>query len=196
MLGAFEHIAVREKDACEWIGALTGNHVDFVCDPTMLLTKEEWLHAVQTKQYKKKYVLVYFMDNAGKILKDAKAYAEMHGMDVYFISSALKPTKGVKTIKPSSLAEFLGLIQNAEFVFTASYHGMLFSIYFRKNFVFYKRDHSARVISLADHLGLSQRCANNMNAEDFAPIDYTLIEDKITRFREQSIAILKEMLDA
>ena len=40
----------------------------------------------------------------------------------------MKPVPGVKNIKPSSLEEFLGLIKNANFVFTASYHGMLFSM--------------------------------------------------------------------
>ncbi len=195
LLGEFRHIAVREKDACQWIRALTEKDVDFVCDPTMLLTADEWTQAVKPKTYKQKYVLVYFTDNSGKIFEDAKAYAQREGLEVYFISSALKPTKGVKNINPASLAEFLGLIQNAAFVFTASYHGMLFSMYFRKDFVFYTRAHSARVISLAEHLGLSDRCANEMTVEDFTPIDYTLIDDQIIAFREKSVAILKEMLE-
>lgn len=195
LLDGFEHIAVREKDACEWIKSLTKKNVDFVCDPTMLLTAEEWLAAVHPITYKQRYVLVYFTDDRGKIFKDAKAYAELHGFNVYFISSALKPTRGVKNIKASSLGEFMGLIHGAEFVFTASYHGMLFSTYLHKNFVFYTRVHSSRVISLSEQLGLTDRCANNMKVKDFSPINYTLIDDKIINFRKKSIEILKEMLD-
>ena len=50
---------------------------------------------------------------------------------VYYINY-YRPAKNAKNVKPTSLEQFLGLIKHASMVFTASYHGMLFSIYFHR----------------------------------------------------------------
>ena len=96
--------------------------------------------------------------------------------------------------KITSLEEFLGLIKNARFVFTASYHGMLFAIYYQKEFVFYTRAHSDRVLSLAKRLGAEDRCGNEKAIAEYGPMQYDIINDKVTEFRQESIAHLQEML--
>ncbi|MBE5707174.1 MAG: hypothetical protein EGR78_09545, partial [Erysipelotrichaceae bacterium] len=72
--------------------------------------------------------------------------------DVYnfYIDYYRKQMSGVIQKKPTTLNDFLGLIKSADRIFTASYHGILFSIYFEKQFVFYTRAHKSRVLSLAE----------------------------------------------
>lgn len=196
LLKSFRQIAVREQAATQWVQELSGKEAMWVCDPTMLLTAQQWKEAVKPKQYKEDYVLVYFLDNKGKCMRDAKEYAAKHGLRVKFVNYGMTPMKGVQRVKPTSLQEFLGLIQSAKFVFTASYHGMLFSLYFQKEFVFYTRAHSDRVLSLAKRLAIEGNCADTMAIEDYKPICYDRVDEKIASFREESISVLTEMLQS
>ena len=77
-----DRIAVREDGAVDWVKRLSGRHADLVCDPTMLLTAAEWDGIVQPKPINDSYVLVYFDSPDGSCLRDARAYAARHGLDV------------------------------------------------------------------------------------------------------------------
>lgn len=194
LLSKFDNIAVRENDAQQWLEKLTGKHIDWVCDPTMLLDKNEWIENIQPVKYKDNYVLIYFRDPKGKCIEDAKKYAEMNNLKVYCINYE-RPIKGVKNIKPKSLNEFLGLILSAKMIFTASYHGMLFSLYFNKEMLFYTRAHSSRMISLSNKLGIENRCGDSVDILSVKPIDYGIVNKKIQDFRENSTEILIKMLE-
>lgn len=194
LLADFSRIAVREEDAVEWIKEISGVKADFVCDPTMLLTIDEWESIIPIKKHKGNYVLVYFSNDDRKCLKDAIEYAKINNCKVLYINYAW-PAKNVINVKPKSLEEFLGLINNAQRVFTASYHGMLFSIYMQKEFVFYTRAHKSRVLSLANRLGLLDYCGDEKDPCQMLPIDYQIVNKKVESFREHSIAVLKEMLE-
>lgn len=195
LLNEFQLIAVREEDTVEWVRKVSGREAFWVCDPTMLLTIDEW-KAIVPPRYntKKKYVLVYFEDSKGKALEDAIEYAKQHDMKVWLINYGV-PKKRVKNIKPESLEEFLGLVDGASCVFTASYHGMLFSIYFNKPLFFYTRAHASRMLSLSKRLRLDERCGDNIDIMQAQDIDYNEVNMKVAQFRSESIKILKKMLE-
>ena len=119
--------------------------------------------------------------------------AELNVWKVLYINYAL-PIKGVKNIKPSSINEFLGLILYAEVVYTASYHGMCFSVYFEKPFYFYTRAHCSRVLSLASRLCVTDRCGDNCS-EFLKEQNYCVVNMKVDEFRTYSIEVLKGMLE-
>ena len=74
LLRTFMQIAVRENDAVDWVSEIAERRSVWVCDPTMLLTKEEWISAiVPVKPKYRKYVLVYF-ESGGKCVSDAKKW--------------------------------------------------------------------------------------------------------------------------
>lgn len=193
LLKQFRKIAVREKDAVAWCESLGLKNVDWVCDPTMLLTKEEWDSVLIPKTYKGKYVLVYFFDDQLKCIADAISYAKKNKAKVYVVNYH-RTIKGTSSARPTSLAEFVGLIKNADMIFTASYHGILFSAYYNKEFVFYTRAHSTRMISLAQRLGIEYNCCDKSAIDQYQPIDYKKVNETIKRFREESISILTQML--
>ena len=196
LLARFDQIAVRERAATEWVYNISGKKADWVCDPTMLLKIEDWDEAVRPKQYKSDYVLVYFTDDQGKCLEDAKNYARKHGLKVCHIDHSIRRTKGIHKVRPTSLREFLGLLRNAQAVFTASYHGMLFAMYYHKELWFYTRAHSDRMLALAEKVGIVDHCGSSMSVGCCSPIDYEQVDKKMQAFREDSIAILKGMLQA
>lgn len=193
LLNNFNKIAVREEDAVEWMESIQGPHADWVCDPTMLLTCKEWFSYITPENYNQKYILVYFNAPDRKNLRDAKEMAKKMGCMVFCINYD-RPIKGVVNVKPTTLNEFLGLINSAAMVFTASYHGMLFSIYFHREFLFYTRAHKSRVLSLADRLGLQENCGDDIKIDEYKSIDYEKVDHKVDIFRTESIEILKGML--
>lgn len=189
----FKRIAIREEETIKWMKDLAQITPELVCDPTMLLTAEEWLNIIKPKQVLKKYVFVYFNSDNNKCLKDAIKYAKIHNLKVAYINYGL-PVKGVINVKPVSLEEFLGFIYYSDMVFTASYHGLLFSLYFNKEFLFYTRAHKARMLSLAKKLEIMTNCGDNFNLENYVPIEYKKVNNVVHNFREESIKILNEML--
>lgn len=192
MLKSFSRIAVREKEAVQWVNNLSGKEAEWVCDPTMLLTAEEWIEFIPPTKFHDNYVLVYFDSPDHKCLKDAIKYGKEHNKKVFHIDYYRKQMSDVIQKKPTTLNEFLGLIKNANRIFTASYHGMLFSIYFEKQFVFYTRAHKSRVLSLAEKLGILEQCGDANDT--VSHLNYKKVTDKVINFRNQSIKSLMEIL--
>lgn len=193
LLRGFYQIAVREEEAVDWVKKISKVDAKLVCDPTMLLTKMEWENSIQTKEILKNYVFVYFDSDDGKCLNDAKVYARKNNLKVAIVNYG-KPFFDVKNVKPTSLEEFLSYVKYAAMVFTASYHGMLFSLYYNKEFLFYTRAHKSRVLSLARRLGVLDHCGDLWDGTIYNRFNYENINEKIELFREYSIEVLEKML--
>lgn len=196
LLKQFSYIAVREEEAADWIENLIDNRPDVVSDPTMLLTSNEWLKQVaigDTSKYTKQYVLVYFENSNGDCLRAAKQLAKEKNLSVKYINYGL-PQSGVDNIKPKSLEDFLSLIYFANHVVTASYHGMLFSLYFNKQFTYYNRAHKSRMNTLSKKLEVSYRNGGDANIMQLPSVNYCIINKNIDDYRMKSICVLKKIL--
>ena len=193
-LARFDRIAVRESQAVPWVEGLSGRRAELVCDPTMLLTAGEWDSCVRPVDAGAGYVLVYFDSPGGGCLAAAREFAARRGLRVRYVNYTL-PAKGVDNVRPASLAEFLGLVKCADSVFTASYHGMLFSLYYGRDMRFFTRAHSSRVLSLAERVGVSDRCGDGRGGVELPPVDYGAVGARIAEFRESSLGVLREMLE-
>lgn len=192
LLKNFSRIAVREEESAIWVEELIGSQPEVVCDPTMLLNAEEWKEFVSDKYNGDKYVLVYFPTKEN--LEVAKSYAHAHGLKCYVINHGL-PISGTTSVKPTTMEDFLSLFYNATFVSTASYHGMLFSIYFKRQFAYFNRAHKSRMNTLARKLHVSDREGNVYDVHKMVPINYTKVSAAVEEYRNYSIQILKEMLE-
>lgn len=192
-LSDFKGIAVREEESAQWVSELTGNKPEVVCDPTMLLHPSEWLRFVTPRSFKDEYVLVYFDSPKNECLKTAVKYAKANGLKVFFINYG-RPYKGTKTVRPYKLEDFMSLIYYAERVFTASYHGLLFSVYFNKPFLYFNRSHKSRMNTLAGKLGISSCDGNQVDIENLPDLDYAMVNGKVEQYRQDSIEVLKRFL--
>ena len=191
LLTDFDYIAVRENESADWVEELTGKRPKVVCDPTMLLTTNEWLEYTSGKYEKNKYVLAYFP--TAKSLEDAKKYAKKHHLKCWVINHGL-PIKGVTSVKPDCLQDFLALFKNAQFVFTASYHGMLFSVYFNRQFAYYNRAHKSRMNTLASKLSVLDREGTEYDVLKMPEINYLNVNKAVEDYRNYSIDCLKQLL--
>lgn len=192
LLDNFSYIAVREEEAANWVEDIIGRRPDVVCDPTMLVDPCEWRTFVSIFQ-DGDYVLVYFDNNKHECLTSAIRYAKLQGLKVYYINYG-RGMKGCRNLRPSRVEEFLSLIFNAKMVFTASYHGMLFSLYFNKQIVFFNRAHKSRMKTLASKLHIENSFGENVDVTSVPYIDYESVNKSIAALRLQSIECLNIIL--
>lgn len=209
-LQRFNAISVREKTLKEYIESITNKKNTVVLDPTLLLSKEEWLNISNPKIIpNKKYIFCYFL--GGKSIwqrKIAQAYADKYGYEVIHLPYIMKTIRcadkhlkgqGRYDIGPR---EFISLINNAECIFTDSFHGMAFSINFNKNFYVFDRDDlfgeksmNARITDTLDMLGLSSRhITEKKSILDNSLMDYTQTNKILKKEKEKSINWLLDAL--
>lgn len=196
-LKKFLLIGVREeKTKLELERYFPNKNVHLVCDPTMLVRSDDWMKLAISSKYNDrlqdtKYILMYFPDGEGKMLKDAKYLKKEHELNVYCINDNV-PLPGVKNIYISKLEDFLCFILHARLVLSGSYHGSLFSMYFEKDFYYYIRAHGERMRTLSAILGVEDRQAKYMDIN--CPVDYSVVSNKIDLYRKQSYEYVNEMV--
>lgn len=193
LLNRFDNIGVREHSIQSELESMLTNQVDFVCDPTMLISSDVWKDMASNRLIEKDYVLCYMVNEGMTIYKDAMEYGKKYNLPVYLISYGWVP-EGMQPIRPNSPEEFLSLIMHAHTVFSASYHGMLFSLYFNKEFYYYNRGWKERMKSIAEYLELTERETWKKDKK-YKKISYEKINGKIELFREESLNKLRTYLE-
>lgn len=191
-LKRFFCITVREESAKILLQDLTGYTVSVVSDPTMLLSKREWLSFIDKKNKYGHYVLVYFVDDKKEILRIAKQYARKHKYQVLIISEI--EISNEHCVAPINVSEFLSLIYYAEKIFTASYHGILFSLYFEKQLAFINRKPKERMHFVAKKFEIERYEIHNSSFDMEKKLNYEKITPIVEKFREESIQKLKVMI--
>ena len=197
LLSGFDDISVRETNASEWISDLLNKKIKVTCDPTMLWEADFWksiaLSENNSAKKRKPYVLVYMSDPENVCVKKAIRYGKKHHMPVYYINYRA-PVIGTIDKRPTSLSEWIDLFMNAETVFSASYHGLLFSLYFHKRVFFFNWVNKSRMESLSKIFGIETREGTDSNIEKDEPIDYKYVDKQIDMIRNDSWKILKGMV--
>jgi hypothetical protein len=189
LLSRYSSISVREDDTNLKIKEL-GLNSRLVADPTMLLTPAEWGVVGESVEQKfKDYVLVYFPNK--QLIDAAKRYARKHGLKVVVISSFGSPLTGVAYTEPMTPPEWISLFYHAAAVFSNSYHGLLFSLYFNK--ALWTANYGNRIVSILTYLNQPGIMLKN-DADLSYKIDYMQCNRKLDSFRTESTNYLKEAL--
>ena len=136
---------------------------------------------LNAKKNKEKYVLIYTLSNKA-IHKSLKIIKERFSgyKTVYITDSISKPGPHVINRRGVGPRQFLGLIRDAEYVITNSFHGSAFSIIFEKQFyVIPFEKTSTRMVNLLNLLGLEKRLVLSDISLDEKEIDYKPVREKI-----------------
>lgn len=211
-LAGYSAVSVREESAATLVEEATGERPAVTCDPTMLLTADEW-RRVADESYagipEEPYLLCYFMGDNPWQRGCAVRYARAHGLKVVAVAQTdtyIASDEGYADAYPwdAGPAEWLALIEHAGFVCTDSFHGTVFSNLFRVPFASFRR-HAAtsgqstnsRVDTLLAVLGLSGRICESEQAFDAVaaePVDFSGSEARLEAYRAESAAWLEEAL--
>ncbi len=131
LLKQFAKISLREESGNVILQELIGKNSAIVCDPTFLLTEKEWRQLAVTPKTSKRYILIFMFCKNYDLLECAKKYVTSNGCSIYNIAYSQK-IKGAKNFYHVPPERWLGLIDQAEAVFTDSLHGFALSLNFNK----------------------------------------------------------------
>ncbi len=133
-LNNIDYISVRETNGVEIVKSMTGRDAKVMPDPTLLLNQKIWNEMCVMPKQIGKYILVYKITKADKLLPFSKELSKKTGLPIVYIPNDLKSGSIGKLKTNVGPEEWLGYIKNAEYVVTNSFHGTVFSILFNKKF--------------------------------------------------------------
>lgn len=197
-LESFSAIGIREKEfqnsLCE-----RGYQAEWVLDPTMLLTAEDW-KCILPRKYrpiKEKYLLVYAFDVEDSLYDRAKAYATEKGLEIVAIAyKKIAAMEGMNVFLDCGPLEFLSLFLYAEHILAGSFHGTVFSIIFHREFHCIPHPkYRDRTDSLLEMLELTDHCVEQ--EEQFADrkTDWDRVDTILSENRDKSYTFLKTAIE-
>jgi polysaccharide pyruvyl transferase WcaK-like protein len=164
-LKKFDHISVREDSGLSILKKCGINEGVTVLDPTLLLTKEDWRKfSLSINNIKDGFLLIYVMDHKyEKLIEYGDQIAKRFNLKIYVICfKKIKDRRIDVCFTNISPREFLYLFDKASYVVTNSYHGVLFSINFEKQFIAVaKEKYNTRIDSILRLMKLEDRFVYN-----------------------------------
>lgn len=196
-LDNFQAISVREDVLAEYLRGFTSKPIEHTCDPTFLLTREDYAQVMSDRLITGEYAVIYNRQLGTKLFDVAKTVQQKTGLQtvvlkgdgcLYNVDEALLRTD----IGPS---EFLSLIGGSSYVMAASFHAVAFSIIFQKQFHTIMRSGAERVESLLRKAGLEdRRIGHSSEIRLDNPIDYASLFS-MKEYIESSKMYLNTVLD-
>lgn len=199
LLSDFTYISVREKTAVDLLKNIEIDNVEQVLDPVYLLNENDWKELVKKSKLKKKlenekYILVYGFLQQKNVYEYAKKLGNIKNFKIFNVNTMiedyfLKTDKYFWNVTPE---DFLALIYYSEEVVTNSFHGLSFSLIFKKDFHLFGKNgsSSSRMFDMANLVGLENRIIRDDNDILLDKINYSTV-DKIL---EKNISLSKEYL--
>ena len=203
-LSAYSAIGVRESNAVEMVRELSGKEAQWVLDPTLLLSREQWLRVAAPSVEGGNYILIYELTPCGYIRELAEHISAARGWRIVRVckgAATEDETGTIENVVDAGPAEFLGLFAGASAIVTNSFHGTAFAVNFRRPFYTVlplRKRNNSRQRSLLEMFGLTSRLlleGSDFPADDGLEIDFTEAGATLSRERERSINFLKEAID-
>ena len=194
ILKKFDAISVREDTGVKLCRDIFNANAVHVLDPTLLLDSSDY-NSILSNPRSSDELITYILDSTREKTNLLTSIATQHHINLVnlypkFVYSYYK-----------SVYTWLEKIRDARYVVVDSFHGMVFSIVFEKQFVVLANANRGltRFTSLLGLLGLDSRLTTSFNPYDInkiltTPIDYTPVRSKIQFARKSSMDFLKDAL--
>ncbi|MBR6659439.1 MAG: polysaccharide pyruvyl transferase family protein [Paludibacteraceae bacterium] len=199
----FKFLSVRENSGVKLIRELTGKDAIQLIDPTLMISKSEWIRFFNIKNSKERYILAYFLDPPSNIAREV----------IYYLSNKLEckviaipyifEDKGYcDTFESAGPIEFIKLIMNAQMVCTDSFHGTAFSINFHTPFYVFERKYTGntqntRIKSILSCVKMEDRLEPSLKDITFDKIDFSysdeILDSERLKAKRYVMTILKSL---
>ena len=189
-LADFQMYSVREQSGAEIVKDLTGKEAFVNIDPTLLLSKNQW-DKLATDVLNEPYIFLFTVHKPKNLINYALELSQKTGLKVIYLNKFKSVKhKNLQYLDPVTADKFVGLIKNAKYVCTNSFHGTAFSVIYHKNFVVETdtcKGKNIRSEELLKSLGLEKQI---LNSEGFINIDHksdwNYVEEKLNEERKKS----------
>lgn len=177
----FSAISLREQDVVDMLKGKLLVEPQVVVDPVLLLKRDNWDEVCSDRVIKDKYLFCYFLGNNKKARNLAKKFAKINGLKLVNIPYAggndFLYHKSFGDIKMYDVGpeQFLSLIKHSDYVFTDSFHAVVFSYVYQKQFFVFNRNSSgvmnSRIYNITKLIGADERFCST---ESMLMIEYLL----------------------
>lgn len=210
-LNALDAVSVREKKSVSFLKSFTNKKIDVVVDPVLLMTENEWTDMASEPQKEEKYILCYLLGDRIEHRTAIKKFAQKMHLSILtfphiFLNVVRKCDLFFGDIHDytSGPREFLGLIKNAEFVITDSFHACVFSMIFKTPFVVFERNKigekgnmNSRIYDFLEEYHLERQLVTAealMNMNEIPKVEFTYAHEHWKKRREESLKYLENAL--
>lgn len=201
----FKFLSVREDMAANILEKRIGVKPHVVVDPTILVGRKTWdklLEKEKLPRLSNSYIFCYFLGEINNnLINFLNNFAKGREIIILPYEHHAENLINGKYVLANQF-EFLNYIRYADYVFTDSFHGTVFSLLYNREFAVFQRSHvgvakqSTRVESLLSTYGLMNRLVNFPEDVNLLPkIDYDQINVKLQSEREKSINFLDGALN-
>lgn len=206
-LKGMNSISVREYTGASIVNEVSGRQAEVICDPTLVLERCEWDKIVTNSNgYNEPYILCYFLGNNKKHREYVKQLKVETGcrivslihMDEYISYDEKFADYAPYDVSPS---DFIGLIKNAQYVCTDSFHASVFSVLYHKEFYVFSRfangnsmSTNSRITTLLKRLDLEDRLVKGSILQIKSSINYENVDKRVEILRNEAIVFLKSAL--
>lgn len=185
LLKDFSAVSLREEDAVSQLSNALNKPVKNVCDPVFLLNKNEWLElSGNERKIKEPYLFYYFLTYNSRHWLAVKKFARKHNLKIVGMPVVGRQfyVFGTNEYINSAPLDFINYINNAEYVFTDSFHATSFSILLETQFYVFEQfsdkscfNTNSRVINILNKFKISERLLkhNSMKISESDDIDFS-----------------------
>ncbi len=207
MISNLDYIAVREETAKDLLEKITEKNVEVVIDPTLLLSKNDWMKNMKKPEgCPERYAFLFSLGKDEQRKKQIYQYCREQKITLVVIPHLQNGYKE-EDVKYSDIQlyevgpfEWIYLIANAEIVFTDSFHGTAFSINLNKEFLCFgetkDKTRIGRLENLLNLLDIENRILGSVE-EMLLPreeINYKKVNEKLEFLRGKSMFYLKNAI--
>ena len=196
LIGEMKSISVREDAGASIVKELTDKEAIVLVDPTMMLSKSQWLKIAKKPQMiNGDYLLTYFLGNLEEHrMKEIQKIAKKNNLKI--INMLDINDVNIFDLGPS---EFVWLINNANLMCTDSFHGVVFSLLMHTPFVVFDRIDSlqsmnSRLETLLSKFNMDTRKDSFIfnHPENIFNVDFSEVESILDHERIRAIKYLKD----
>ena len=181
MLSSFNAISVREESGVGICKQLGFQEAQWLPDPTTLLSMEEYIK-IEQKPKQDNYIFNYILAHDTSIpFEKINALSEELNLDL--VNCSTNKSDNRSKVYPS-IEEWLGYVHHAKYIITNSFHGCMFAIIFKKEFIFLPLINNdarinERIYSFLNKMNLNDRIyKSNINVVK-NKIDYDTVDESL-----------------
>lgn len=180
LIDNLDYISTRESSLADTINNKYGKESIAVMDPVFLLNSTEWNSIIPSDEPSKPYILLYVLQRNSEIVSVANWLSKETELPLHIIGAKNRYVNATY-LTGCSIEDFLFQFKHATYILTNSFHGVSFSVIFRKKFLaFLDTQKPTRIMDLLKDLGLFSRIYQGKNKEIlFESPDYASAQEKL-----------------